>query len=137
MRAKQMPYELWLKAQDVLSQVDLRDKQGRLVSAQEAEGRARTALHKLEYDNHVKFTPEQVKMLTRMEWNNAVYDWQNAKVARDFNQSYKDKPEKWNQAMSYGSDIANLASIVFGAGNAGRSLFTTKRPSLYNKNGVR
>ena len=75
MRAKQMPYDLWLKAQDVLSQVDLRDKQGRLVSAQEAESRTRAALNKLEYENHVKFTPQQVEMLTRMEYNNALYEW--------------------------------------------------------------
>lgn len=133
MRAKQMPYELWLKAQDVLSQVDLRDKQGHLVSAQEAESRARTALHKLEYDNHVKFTPEQVKMLTRMEWNNAVYDWQNAKVSRDFNQSFKDKPEWWNEFISYGGDLTNMVGGVFGAGNSGRNLFTKKKPPVYNK----
>lgn len=133
MRAKLMPYETWVKAMDVMSQVDLRDKQGRLVSAQEAESRARTALHKLEAEQRVKFTPEQLDMLARMEWNKAVYDWQNAKVERDFNQSFKDKPELWNEAMSYGTDFTTMIGGLFGAGNAGRNLFTKKKAPVYNK----
>lgn len=83
MRAKQMPYELWLKAQDVLSQVDLRDKQGRLVSAQEAESRSRTALNRLEEEQRVKFTPQQLELLAQYQLQNAGYSNTNARVASE------------------------------------------------------
>lgn len=83
MRAKQMPYELWLKAQDVLSQVDLRDKQGRLVSAQEAESRSRTALNRLEAEQRIKFTPEQLKLLAQYQLDNAGYNNTNARVSSE------------------------------------------------------
>lgn len=73
MRAKQMPYETWIKAMDVLSQVDLRDKQGRLVSAQEAESRSRTALNKLEAEQRVKFTPEQLKLMAQFKLDSEGY----------------------------------------------------------------
>lgn len=83
MRAKLMPYELWLKAQDVLSQVDLRDKQGRLVSAQEAESRSRTALNKLEAEQRIKFTPQQLELLAQYRLQNAGYSNTNSRVASE------------------------------------------------------
>lgn len=87
MRSKQMPYELWLKAQDVLSQVDLRDKQGRLVSAQEAESRSRTALNKLEAEQRIKFTPQQLELLAQYQLQNAGYSNTNARVASETSES--------------------------------------------------
>lgn len=74
MRAKQMPYETWIKAMDVLSQVDLRDKQGRLLSAQEAESRSRTALNKLEGEQRVKFTPQQLELLAQYKLDSEGYN---------------------------------------------------------------
>lgn len=71
MRAKQMPYELWLKAADTLSQLELRDKQGRLLSAQAAESRVRTEIAKIEKDNKLHYTPEQKDMLVQFELRNA------------------------------------------------------------------
>lgn len=74
MRAKQMPYEIWIKAMDVLSQVDLRDKQGSLVSAQEAESRSRTALNHLEEEQRVKFTPQQLNLLAQYKLDSEGYN---------------------------------------------------------------
>lgn len=71
MRAKQMPYEFWIKAADVLSQIDLRDKHGRLLSAQAAESRVRTEIAKIEKDNKLHYTPEQKDMLVQFELRNA------------------------------------------------------------------
>lgn len=71
MRAKQMPYELWIKAADVLSQINLRDKQGRLLSAQAAESRVRTEIAKIEKDNKLHYTPQQKDMLVQFELRNA------------------------------------------------------------------
>lgn len=71
MRAKQMPYELWLKATDTLSQLELRDKQGRLLSAQAAESRVRTEIAKIEKDNKLHYTPQQKDMLVQFELRNA------------------------------------------------------------------
>lgn len=71
MRAKQIPYDIWIKATDMLSQVDLRDKQGKLMSAEAYEASLRSALYEIEKDNKVHFTPQQRELLTRYEMANA------------------------------------------------------------------
>ena len=74
MRAKRMPYEFWLKAMDTLSQLELRDKQGRLLSAQAAESRVRTEIAKIEKDNKLHYTPEQKDMLVQFQLRNAALE---------------------------------------------------------------
>lgn len=90
MRAKQMPYELWLKASDVLSQMNLRDKQGRLLSQQAATEKINTEIRRIEADNHIKYTPEQREILTGFAFQGAQYDVQLKKYERDFQ---KDLPK--------------------------------------------
>ena len=142
MRAKLMPYDSWVKAMDVMSQVDLRDKQGRLVSAQEAESRARTALHKLEAEQRIRFTPDQLNMLSRYYMANAhnryVEQYHTSKGLRLGTSAVEDVPEwlrkggraeRWSEL---GGDFINtLGAGIIGFG-AGRGVFKSlkKRPPV-------
>lgn len=142
MRAKLMPYETWIKAMDVMSQVDLRDKQGRLVSAQEAESRARTALHRLEAEQRVRFTPDQLNMLSRYYMANAhnmyVEQYHTAKGLRLGTSAQEAVPE-WlrkggvgERASDFaGSVIGNLGTGLLGFG-VGKGVFNMfkKRPKI-------
>lgn len=94
MRAKQMPYELWIKAADVLSQIDLRDKQGRLLSQQTATEKINTEIRRIEADNHIKYTPEQREILTGFAFQGAQYDVQLKKYERDFQKEFP-KTVRW------------------------------------------
>lgn len=94
MRAKQMPYELWMKAADVLSQINLRDKQGRLLSQQAATEKINTEIRRIEADNHVKYTPEQREILTGFAFQGAQYDVQLKKYERDFQKEFP-KTVRW------------------------------------------
>lgn len=142
MRAKQMPYELWLKAQDVLSQVDLRDKQGKLMSAEAYESSLRSALYEIEKDNKVHFTPEQRELLTRYEMANAhnryVEQYHTSKGLRLGTSAVEDVPEwlrkgghaeRWSELG--GNFINTLGAGIIGFG-AGRGLFKSlkKRPPI-------
>ena len=84
MRAKQMPYELWLKAQDVLSQVDLRDKQGRLLSQQAITEEYNSELRKIESENHIHFTPQQREILTGFAFERTKYETQLKMYERNY-----------------------------------------------------
>lgn len=84
MRAKQMPYEIWIKATDVLSQVDLRDKQGRLLSQQAITEKYNSELRKIESENHIHFTPQQREILTGFTFEHAKYETQLKMYERDF-----------------------------------------------------
>ena len=88
MRAKQMPYELCMKAADVLSQIDLRDKQGHLLSQQTATEKINTEIRRIEADNHIKYTPEQREILTGFAFQGAQYDVQLKKYERDFQKGF-------------------------------------------------
>lgn len=94
MRAKQMPYELWMKAADVLSQINLRDKQGNLLSQQAATERINTEIRRIEADNHIKYTPEQREILTGFAFQGAQYDVQLKKYDRDFQKDFP-KSLRW------------------------------------------
>lgn len=94
MRAKQMPYELWMKAAGVLSQINLRDKQGRLLSQQAATEKINTEIRRIEADNHVKYTPEQREILTGFAFQGAQYDVQLKKYERDFQKEFP-KAVRW------------------------------------------
>lgn len=142
MRAKQMPYELWLKAQDVLSQVDLRDKQGKLMSAEAYEASLRSALYEIEKDNKVHFTPEQRELLTRYEMANAhnryVEQYHTSKGLRLGTGAQEAVPE-WlrkggvgERASDFaGSVIGNLGTGLLGFG-VGKGVFNMfkKRPKI-------
>ena len=142
MRAKQMPYELWLKAQDVLSQVDLRDKQGKLMSAEAYESSLRSALYEIEKDNKVHFTPEQRELLTRYEMANAhnryVEQYHTSKGLRLGTGAQEAVPE-WlrkggvgERASDFaGSVIGNLGTGLLGFG-VGKGVFNMfkKRPKI-------
>ena len=141
-RAKQMPYELWIKAMDVTSQIDLRDKQGKLLSAEAAESRIRTALYNIEKDNKIHYTPQQMEILTRYSMinaqNQAAYYYQNAKGMRLGNDAIENVPEWMRQGgmgdriidMS-GSTVGAIGSGLFGFG-VGKGLFRAlkKRPKI-------
>lgn len=141
-RAKQMPYELWLKAQDVLSQVDLRDKQGKLMSAEAYESSLRSVLYQIEKDNKVHFTPEQRDLLTRYEMANAhnryVEQYHTSKGLRLGTSAVEEVPE-WLRKGGYaerwselGGDFINtLGAGIIGFG-AGRGVLKSlkKRPPI-------
>lgn len=141
-RAKQMPYELWIKAMDVTSQIDLRDKQGKLLSAEAAESRIRTALYQIEKDNKIHYTPQQMEILTRYSMinaqNQAAYYYQSAKGMRLGNDAIENVPEWMRQGgmgdriidMS-GSTVGAIGSGLFGFG-VGKGLFNAlkKRPKI-------
>lgn len=84
MRAKQMPYELWLKARDALSQVDLRDKQGRLLSQQAITEKYNSELRKIESENHIHFTPQQRAILTGFAFEHTKYETQLKMYERNY-----------------------------------------------------
>lgn len=141
-RAKQMPYELWLKAQDVLSQVDLRDKQGKLMSAEAYESSLRSVLYQIEKDNKVHFTPEQRDLLTRYEMANAhnryVEQYHTSKGLRLGTGAQEAVPE-WLRKGGIGertsdfagSVIGNLGTGLLGFG-VGKGIFKSlkKRPPI-------
>lgn len=129
MRAKLMPYDSWVKAMDVMSQVDLRDKQGRLVSAQEAESRARTALHRLEAEQRIRFTPDQLNMLSRYYMANAhnmyVEQYHTAKGLRLGTSAQEAVPEwlrKGGSGEAWSDFIGGLINNV-GMGLIGVGMF--------------
>lgn len=141
-RAKQMPYELWIKAMDVTSQIDLRDKQGKLLSAEAAESRIRTALYNIEKDNKIHYTPQQMEILTRYSMinaqNQAAYYYQNARGMRLGNDAIENVPE-WMRQGGMGdriidmsdSTVGAIGSGIFGFG-VGKGLFRAlkKRPKI-------
>lgn len=84
MRAKQMPYETWIKATDMLSQVDLRDKQGRLLSQQAITEKYNSELRKIESENHIHFTPQQREILTGFAFERTKYETQLKLYERNY-----------------------------------------------------
>lgn len=142
MRAKQIPYDIWIKATDMLSQVDLRDKQGKLMSAEAYEASLRSALYEIEKDNKVHFTPEQRELLTRYEMANAhnryVEQYHTSKGLRLGTGAQEAVPEwlrkggvgeRWSEL---GGDFINtLGAGIIGFG-AGRGVFKSlkKRPPV-------
>lgn len=84
MRAKQMPYEIWIKATDMLSQVNLRDKQGRLLSQQAITEEYNSELRKIESENNIHFTPQQRALLTGFAFQSTKYDTQLKMYERDY-----------------------------------------------------
>ena len=127
MRAKQIPYDIWIKATDMLSQVDLRDKQGKLMSAEAYEASLRSALYEIEKDNKVHFTPQQRELLTRYEMANAhnryVEQYHAAKGLRLGTSSVEDVPEwlrkggpgeAWSDFI--GGSINNIGMGLIGVG---------------------
>lgn len=84
MRAKQMPYETWIKATNMLSQVDLRDKQGRLLSQQAITEKYNSELRKIESENHIHFTPQQREILTGFAFESTKYETQLKLYERNY-----------------------------------------------------
>lgn len=84
MRAKQMPYETWIKATDMLSQVDLRDKQGRLLSQQAITEKYDSELRKIESENNIHFTPQQREILTGFAFERTKYETQLKMYERNY-----------------------------------------------------
>lgn len=141
-RAKQMPYELWIQAMDVISQIDLRDKQGKFLSADAAESRIRTALYQIEKDNKIHYTPQQMEILTRYSMvnaqNQAAYYYQSARGMRLGNDAIENVPEWLRQGGIgdrsvdlAGSVVGSIGSGLFGYG-VGKGLFNMlkKRPKI-------
>ena len=139
MRAKQIPYDIWIKATDMLSQVELRDKQGKLMSAEAYEASLRSALYEIEKDNKIRFTPEQKELLTRYEMANAhnryVEQYHTAKGLRLGTGAQEAVPE-WLRAGGVadrtsdfvGSVVGNIGSGLVGFG-VGKGVFNMfKKP---------
>lgn len=141
-RAKQLPYELWIKAMDVTSQIDLRDKQGKLLSAEAAESRVRTALYNIEKDNKIHYTPQQMEILTRYSMlnaqNQAAYYYQNARGMRLENDAIENVPEwlrkggmadRWSDVVGNAISTAGAGFVGFGLGRGVIQSFK-KRPKI-------
>ena len=141
-RAKQMPYELWIEAMDAISQIDLRDKQGKLLSAEAAESRVRTALYNIEKDNKIHYTPQQMDILTRYSMinaqNQAAYYYQNARGARLGNDAIENVPEwlrkggtadRWSDVVGNAINTVGAGFVGFGLGRGVIQSFK-KRPKI-------
>lgn len=117
MRAKQIPYDIWIRASDMLSQVDLRDKQGKLLSAQAYESSLRSALYEIEKENKVHFTPEQRDLLTRYEMANAhnryVEQYHRSKGLRLGTGAQESVPE-WLREGGVGERASDFLGSVLG-----------------------